>query len=450
MITACNSKKSWFNALSVSLVALAIGICSSFVAEANASNSHCKALVEIDSDLYLASPSGEVLTRFTSDAEPKRLAAISPRADKAAYIAENRPEMFATVNSRGETEFFPIVPRNQRQENMDSSGTNNRLLDLSWNSANLLRLTHFAGRDSAQFDFRRVSEGSTTSGLKMQALVIGQNCAMKPGSGLVACIDQGGHISLGDAFNGQSVYSVPIFQGGSPLATLDVNVGEKRLPQSGPPYTLRVKNISNDQITLDLTRVGSKFEKEAYVKSGAFTTVTGYESGSVYGYFATILNRKAQTVRVKIVKSEAPDKIVDMGLAWQPHGEGLLFIRHKQTQSFLYLIQPGRKSVLGHNDIKVDRHWHLAAKATVNLPGSVKKMRFLTGSMLLLDTGNYKGAQFSILPVHISNGRNGGTPLLHVGDLTRLPSSLQVSVSGTLVNGKVLDWSCPATRNKAH
>lgn len=427
----------------VALGAALIGVLAPLSAQAGQSAAPtCSALVSMANDLYLVTSSGKMLEQFTSDGTSKSFATLSPNGDKVAYTTDQTATTFDVVNKYGQVGTFPMNSGG-RNASAGTANANSYVMGLHWSAGSTLRLTAFYGKNYAQFQFLRIPDDLSPPARMASKSTVGQNCVLKKMGGLVACIDQSGFVSLGGGDNGKSIYSVSGFKGVTPLASFNLHVGESTTPSNAPPYRVTVVGISDSTILLSLDTLNPKYPGSAeYVKSGSYMGVTDYENYDVYGYFATIINAKSGLVRIDIVKSNTPDEPFDMGLAWQPHGQGLLFVQYTNTQTFLDLIQPGRGHTNSHPPHGQGPQWHLAAQVPISLPGKVQSMRFLTPSLLLLNTGDFRGPQYREVPIHIANGRDNGKPTLTVGTMTQLPDTISVTANGKAAQASVLDWSC--------
>lgn len=439
-----NLKASSRSALVILGTAL-IGALTPLVAQAGQKAApNCNALVSMSNNLYLVTSAGKTLTQFTTDGTSKNFATISPSGEMVAYTTRQTATTFDVVNQYGQAGTFPM-----NQETNSASGgtadTSSYLMGLRWSSDSTLRLTTFYGKDYAQFQFLRIPDNLAPPATTAAKSTVDENCVLKEAGGLVACIEQSGFVSLGSNANGKGIYSVSRFKSVTPLASFNLHVGASTTPSNAPPYRVTVVGISGNTILLSLDALNPKYPGSAeYVKSGSYMGVTDYKNSDTYGYFATIINAKSGLVRIDIVKSNTPDEPFDRGLAWQPHGQGLLFVQRTNTQTFLDLIQPGRGHVSGHAANGQGPQWHLAAKVPISLPGKVQSMRFLTPDFLLLNTGDFRGPQYSEVPIHIANGQDNGKPALTVGAVSPMPEKISITTNGKTTQASVLDWSCPS------
>jgi hypothetical protein len=407
------------------------------------------ALVSWENNLYLVSPAGKVLTQFTSDGAQKFFASISPDGSKVAYALNKTASVYSVVNRFGQSRSYQVFPKGQNNSYVDSNSS--YLMGLKWSTDKIVRLTDFYGRDYALFAFRRVPNDLSSPAPPAAKSAIELNCVLKKGGGPVACMDQQGFVSLGRALD-KSIYSVSQTKMGASLESFTVHVGESTTPQVGPPYKITIESISKNKLMINMDALKPEYASGAYetqIENGSYVAEMDYATSVTYLYSATIINAKTGLVRIDVSKDNAPDVSTDMGLAWQPRGQGLLFVQRTKTQTFLDLIQPGRGHVSGHPAKGQGPQWHLAAQVPISLPEEVRSMRFLTPSLLLLDTGNFRGHQYSEVPIHIANGRDDGKPSLSVGRMKPLTPTHTVKIDGKSATGTVLDWSCKAAHGDA-
>ena len=436
--------KTFFRHVSVILCMTLIGVLAPLFAEAGQKAApKCNALVSMSNDLYLVTSAGKTLRQFTTDGTSKNFATVSPSGNKVAYTTSQTATTFDVMDQYGQSGTFPMNS-GSHSAGGGAADSDSYLTGLSWSSDSTLRLTTFYGKDYAQFRFLRIPDDLAPPVTTAAKSSVEDNCVLKGAGGLVACIDQGGIVSLGGNSNGKGIYSVSGFEGEKPQASFTLHVGQSATPSNAPPYRVTVESVSDNTILLNLDALDPNYAgPEGYVRSGSYLGVRDYKNYDIYGYFATIINAKSGLVRIGIVKSNSPDEPFDMGLAWQPHGQGLLFVRKTNTQTFLDLIQPGRGHVSDHPAKGQGAQWHLAAQVPISLPGKVKSMRFLTPDLLLVNTGDFRGPQFSEVPIHITNGQDDGKPSMTVGAVKSMPATISVTTNGETTQGGVLDWSCP-------
>jgi len=401
---------------------------------------------------YGTTPTGSVLHRFTSDGAKKSFITWSPNGDKVAYLDGpatdgTGPETgtFLVVDESGRTGKFELDPGG-RDVRISShfAGGDPYLVDLKWNSEDVLRLTKWWGKDYARFEFRNIGRDISGVAAEVARPVAEYNCVIKGRQGPVACIDQGGFLSIGHDTD-HSIYSVPVFSNSPILETFELHVGQSYIPWTVPDNTVTIVGVSRGEVEIKIAHADPRHPwKEEFDRSGTYTVSEDYGSGINYGFFVTILNQKSGLVRVDVRKDDTPDRQVDRGLAWQPRGLGLLFIRRSNTGAYLDLIRPGRGDDDGRRSRR-DRgpQWHLAAEAAISMPDHVRSMRFLTPSWLLLDTG-VNSPLFRSMPVTIARGPGDGKSTLTVGDATLLPPTLAVSIKGHTTQAPVWGWSCAA------
>lgn len=411
----------------------------------------CNALVSVGGNLYLADESGSVLTQFTADATPKIFVTLSPDGKRVAYVTPDRSATtFKVVSSAGHQGSFPIelATADTSGSHQDGASSSGSLQGLTWSSDNDLRLTKFAGLNDWLFEFRRIPSNLSSPAPKAVDSAMEQNCVLKQDGSLTACIAQDGSVYVaGGMSRGHRVFSASGFADVAPEESFNLGVGDSANTQgTTPSYTVTVKSINKNMITLRVTPPGGGWWDTA-IQDGGYTT-TPPAFAPTYAFIAQITNAKQNLVRVSVVKSNSGEgptgvHVFDPALAWQPHGEGLVLVRRDNSGESLFLIQPGRGKATGHPASGQGPQWHLAAKASVSLPEVIDSMRFVTPSLLLLKTGSkMSGFRYSELPIHIANGQNNGKPSLAVGTVTPLPATIAVTMNGKSSQASVLDWSC--------
>lgn len=431
--------------VSTTLGAVLLGALTSHAAQAGQPVlPTCNALVSWQNDLYLASSSGKVLARFTSDGAQKFFASISPDGSRVAYALKKTASAYWVANRFGQNRSYQVFPKGQNNSYMDSNSS--YLMGLKWSTDNILRLTDYYGRDYALFAFRHIPNDLSSPDQPAAKSTIEPNCVLKKEGGPVACMDQQGFVVLGRALD-KSIYSVSQTKVSASLESFTVNVGEGVTPQIGPPYKVTIESIAKNKLMINMDALKPEYASGAFetqINNGSYVVEMDYATDTTYLYTATIINAKTGLVRIDISEDNSPEASTDMGLAWQPHGQGLLFVERTKTQTFLDLIEPGRGPDNGHPTSGQGPQWHLAAQAPISLPGKVQSMRFLTPGLLLLNTGDFRGPQYNEVSIRITYGHDNGKPALTVGAASPMPAEMSVTNNGKPAQASVLDWSCSA------
>ncbi len=428
-------------ALSIGLVTV-LAPCAALAGDPPAQT--CNALVSIANNLYLVDNAGKMLVQFTSDGTTKAVAALAPDGTKVAYVTPDlSAQTYEVVNEFRQQGTYPIyeVPKRDDPHGFVARST---FQSLSWASRDVLGVMNSAGKDYGYFLFRRIPDDLSPAARLIAKPSMADGCAVQPRGHELACIDSGGSVFWdGGNTSGQNVFSVSGFEGIKPEESFTLGVGESANTQgTTPSYTVTLISVDKNEITLRISPPNGAWE-QPNIENGGYTTNLPVLDYNTYGFFATIVNRKAGLVRIDAVKSYSPDNIFDPALTWTPDGHGLLLIRRTNTQAALYLISPGGEDHRWKEGR--DDRWTLTAQVPINLPGTINSMRFATPSLLLLkDEQN----QFSEVPIEISH--SDGTETLSLGAVTALPSTLTVSLNGTSTQGAVLDWSCKIQSGDNH
>ncbi|MGH8399479.1 MAG: hypothetical protein ACRESU_00115 [Gammaproteobacteria bacterium] len=400
----------------------------------------------------MADLNGKILTQFTQYAIEEHGPVLSPDGREVAYLAgggDTDTYSFTVVDKYGRQGTFSVRPSSRhgaKNDNTVSLGANNSIEALSWNSSDILRVTKWAGKDVARFEFYRIPHNLSHPAHEASVPVLEQNCVAKHDDGSVACIEREGDVILNDRSGRESdVFSISGFEGVAPEESFTVHVGDSVTPPNGPPFTIGVKSIVNNQITLRLTPADTGIWGEMQIDNGSYMPGVDHRTGDVYGFFATIVNANTGLVRIDLAKSSSPTNVFDPALSWQPNGPGLLFIRRTNNQAMLYLIKPGRDDQRQHMHEKYakDPQWRLVAQTPINISAAIAAMHFATPSLLLLKTVD---GQFSEVSINIQHGgdQDDGKPALALGTITPLPTTLKVTIKGATTVGEVLGWSCEA------
>lgn len=401
----------------------------------------CNALVNMKNDLYLATPSGTVLTRFTSDGTTKDYATVSPNGKRVAYVEHSNQEntSYWVGDASGTQGQFPVYTAKAKSTNdYDALGP---LMGLYWSSNHVLRLEKHVSPTDSRFEFHRVNNDLTGTARMIGSAAYGDNCAMRHQAGRVACV-RGGVVTI----NGKRVFHVSEFAGKTPMASFTLTKGNSTTTSGNPSFKVKVIGFYKNSVGIKVLLPNGN-GGETYL-SGSKDVMPLWWNGQRYGFFATVINKATGLVRINVIKGN--DVYHKAGfspaVAWQQHGSGLLLLRQSGSGAMLDLIQPRENSQHGHKGRGKNHEWSLVATALIDVTDSVKNMRFITDSMLLLQTSE---GGFRELPVRIHNGSsNKGRPTLTIGTVKPLPTIISVMANDRAARAPVLDWSCKAPHHE--
>lgn len=404
----------------------------------------CHALVSIANDLYLVQRNGKILTRFTSDGLPKIDITLSSSGDKVAYVSQQGSgTSYQVVDRFGRVGIFPIYD-DEGAKSQPSSGRDayeaGALVRLSWSSDDVLTLIKHVSPGTWRFEFHRIRNDLSPPASMQRPPSFGEVCTAAQTDWRVACLDQEGDVFIGrgGSLSGQTVFSMTGYDGVAPEETILLSAGNSVITSGDPAFKVQVLTVNHDGISLQVTPPNGVWSKMYNMSHGMFLDVPW--KGAHYGFFPATVNTTTGSVRVSIVRIDSSTLSGFEGaLAWAPRAQGLMLIRRLNSQTFLYLIRPGRDD----SRLKEGKRgkWELAAQVPILLPGEIDFMRFATPDLLLLK--DHFGRYYK-LPIQIGGGR--GAETLTVGTVTPLPSTIAVQLNGATTQGTVLDWSCSAQR----
>ena len=413
------------------LVAIAaIGLVAS--AEAGQTTApQCNALVSVNNDLLLVNNVGTQLVRFTSDGKPKESPTVTPDGSKVVYFdPQATPETYTVADANGRQTIYPASrpDRDRDRAADDDQYAKGALMGVSWSSNDVVRLVKHISPSNSRFEYYQIPLDLSASVHQAARPAVDGNCILHPHGSEVACLEQEGHVMLGDISNGRTVFNQSGFEGIAPQESFTTGIDTPVSTHGDPSFQVVVTAIDKNRITLRITLPTGIWERQQ-VSSGDSMTVD--LDSDEYGFFATVTDAQKGLVRIDVVKSDSGPYVFDPAIAWQPHERGLVAIRRTKAEAKLYVLQPRR-----------DTHgqWTLVGESMLNLSTPVKAMRFLTPSLLLLQTSSNGFSELQINITHPSSG--SGMPTVQLGSMTQLPSMLMVAVDGAPVAAPVLDWNC--------
>ena len=441
-----NRKWTWHNygrRLSCTFGAATVGAMFplTVLADTSSASPVCNALALVTNNLYLVDGSGSPLLQFTSDGLTRDHSTVAPDGHRIAWLtASQSDDTYQVRDAWGhEDSFDPHA--DDRSGDVSAAGP---LMGVAWSSNGVLQLEKHEGPQASRFEYHRIDGHDSTAPL------VGQ-----PGTG-VACTQHGDVACVQDAeiqVNGVPVFDQAPFSGGMPQASVIVAKGATATMPGTSGFTVQILGFSGNTIGIQITYPNGQF-KQQYVPAGVSVKVTWKFVN--YGFTATLVDPQAGSVRIdEFLESDQPAAF-DPAIAWTPVDHGLLTVYRDHGQAVMYLVRPGQdedgqhdhadhsKSSPhdghSHDDNNSRSGWSLVAQAPLPVTSVIKSMRFISSSMLLLQTDD---GHFSELPVVMSQGHAAA---LSLGQATVLPQTLQVTLDPNTapVQAQVLDWACGA------
>ena len=445
MKESMNRKTGFLPTIAVLGTGLLIGLLSTAAPAAQQRSPVCNALVSVANDLYLVSPSGTVLTRFTSDGTAKVEVALAPDGKRVAYLRESafNNTHYWVANAEGKQVPFPIYTAKDEAHPVAHYAALGALMGLYWNSNHVLRLYKHISPWNSRFEFHRIGNGLSGDRMIGRA-AYGYGCAMRRHRHTVACVRRG--VSI----DGRGVYYVSEFAGKKPVVSLTLTKGNSTAIPGDPSFVVKVVGFYKNSVGLEVF-LPNGMSEEMFLPGGDDFLRVQWQ-GQYYGFSATLVNKSTGLVRVNMVKGYNARQYrltrFTYAIAWLPHGRGLLLVHRSPAGATLDLLRPRGHGGRDRNDRLHTLPWHLAASVPIPVNRFVTNMRFVTPGMLLLEiAGSGEPRAFVELPVHINHASGESRWTMTVGAAHWLPSTVAVSMNGKTIPAPVLDWSCPTHRH---
>ena len=416
----------------------------------------CDALVSVTNNLYLVTAAGAMVAQFTTDDTAKTYATVSPSGHRVAFVIPSSDDHefnnYYVADRDGNQWSFPVdnQSRSLKDQTGVTSGDAGPLMELWWNSNDVLRLTQHVSPSVSVFQFRRVEERLTDQNRRVR-VGFGAGCVMRKVGGAVACV-QDTTVRVGN----QSVFYDSGFPS-TPIASFTLARGDSVTTVGSPSFTVKFVGLYRNEIGIDVTSaVAPAVGGTTYLPPGNHF-LTLWRNSVQYGFSAHLVDPSTGRVQVEeFLGRSAGTSIFDSAIAWQPERSRLLLIHREGDQVGLYLIQPSEgqwnagaqhnetgssgNDQNGHPRGGKEHSWNLVAQAPIKIAGHIESMRFVAPSDLLLQGVD---GTFSWVPVEIGAGTwRHHNQTLTVGAVTPLPSMITASINGSSLRTKVLDWAC--------
>ena len=286
----------------------------------------CKALVEISNDLWIASPSGALLSQVTRDGQAKFAAAISKNGKVVAYSARPNTNKVSVVDSTGRL----LSTLDVQAEDM--------IVDLRWTGTDLLKIAEHINPTNSRFHFARVPTDPYSAPTSMpEATSVGEQCDVTLSRKDSVCLF-GNSIQL----NERRIYVSAIPLSSVPeLQKIDVVVGTSISTSTNPSFRIEVKGISDGLIGVRLTR-NDGYWVEQYVKSGAEVKLplVQDEDGDPASIGVIVQIKTGYSGVVTFSVRKPAEWSIEAGPVWDPQGKRIAFVeKDSQDKRYLTLLQ---------------------------------------------------------------------------------------------------------------
>jgi len=380
----------------------------------------CEALVQVGNDLYLVDGDGASLARFTSDGLPKHSASLAPDGGMVAFIPDAAPSTFTVADRKGASNSYSADKLGQHHRSREardaSNATGGTFVGVAWATRDIVRLDFHVSPSSDRFEFYKVPKDLSSRLRAAADSSVGVACVIAPREDDVACI-QGNDIVV----DGKAVYSDNGFTGAPQQDSLTLPVGGSAPVQGIPGLEVEVVSITAG-ITLRVTLPTGNWT-ESRVDPGDFLPVQ--LADQTLGFFPTVTDATKGIVQIVVLSSTTGQTVFNRAIAWRLRDGGVAVVQNTGTGPALTFLSP-----------KDRRGWGVLGQAPLGVQDPVESMRFVTPRLLYFETPG----QFGIVPAAIVRSTSG--PVLQVGAIATLPSSLTVNVTDTPVSTPALTWAC--------
>ncbi len=378
--------------------------------------SACKALVQIENNLWLVRANGTPIAQVTNDKQFRTAAALNPSGKVIAYSGKDAPKDLTLIDSTG---------RLIADVNLQAAQA---LTGLTWLSPTLLRAAEHLGRNASHFHFVRLGAGNAVSTVPAPD-ADGSSCALSPDGKDRACI-----VADSVKLNGRDIYySTDAFASSTVVQTVDVAVGTGITTTTSPAFRVDVKDISTDIIYLRIT-----------TPDGLWTEMhvpTGYVMNAQFGgytenpdpLFGVLPVRTTNTgvVRLFVKRSDTGTFALEGGIAWDPRGKRMAVVEvnpRTNKRTWILLNREMGQAATGANGA-------IDAKQPLPIEGPVTSIAFTSDTHLRIE-----GASQVFEKDIPAQGKvpAGGTHAI----TQAMPQFLTVKIGADNAFAPVKGWSC--------
>jgi hypothetical protein len=377
----------------------------------------CKALVQIQNNLWFARADGSPIAQITNDSQFRSAAALNPNGSVIAFSGKDAPSDVTLIDATG-----------RLITDVDLQAAD-AVIDLKWATPTLLSAQEHLSPNAGRFHFVRLGAGSTASVLAGSANE-GTSCAMSPDGKNTACV-------VGDAtveLNGREIYrSIDSVASATTVQTVDVAVGTGMTTSTSPPFRVDVKGISDGSTVQLRVTTPDGLWTEQHVPPGNALDVQFAdppEGTPRYAVLPTITSSSG-VVRLAIKRSNTGDYSFEGGVAWDPRGKRIAVVESNALGQRTWILL---NSEMGQAATKAAGA--IDAKQPLPIDGPVGSISFTSDTHLRI----VGATQVFDKDIPAQGKVPAGGPYA----ITQaLPQVLTVKINGVSMTTDVKGWACP-------
>lgn len=392
---------------------LAILLAISGFASAQTIPGNCRALIDIQNDLWFVKPDGSPVLQLTHDGRQKyTVGGVSPDGEMIAYLDESFGQDGTLINE--DITLIDVTGKLLSKINLHAEGG---ITGLAWINAKLLQAGEHISPHSSSFHFVEVPNGGLHL-ISLQELptVEGVSCTPSPNYRDIACISSLYRDGISLNGNDRDIYSTTdSFVSAVELQTLDIAVGSTVTTTTVPPFKLEVTEIVDNQVGLKVVTPDDLLQNQTifpmFIAHDYTMPVPIKDPDSpdeipptVYGFTAAIKHheheqrgrgrnsseekedRKAAIVTVHVLKSVTGAYSLEGDLAWSPDGRRIATVE-KNDLGQRSLVLLNRNAHVEEEDARRDdrEHNNVDVKEPLPIAGPISRIEFTSDTHIRVE-----------------------------------------------------------------
>lgn len=376
----------------------------------------CNGVVKVNNDFYLATQAGNVISRFTSDGQPKGGAVISPDGSRIAFMLDADNEIVEVADAHGGVGKYTLGTLDD-----GTSSATQMILSMRWASNSWLQVVRHASPSMSRFDHYGIPSTLVAGPTALQparAAMPAVYCSIARITDYPACV-----LGSTATVSGIQIYNKNGYDGTMPIQSLVIPVGGTATIGGELPISIKVISVQGG-ITLsviypDTTSTGR-------IPFGATMPVVWDDT--LYGLAAKVATGGVQ---IDVLKSTLDG--IQVGLepviAWRGSDGQVLVVERTASGKRLDVVEPVTLN---------PPTWKMSASTALPIDEPLHEFRFIDPTTALFRTNH----EFLLLPVNITNS-NGKTSI-SIGDISPLPdgASVVLAPGAQPVIAQFIDWAC--------
>lgn len=270
----------------------------------------CKALANVNNQLYVVTSDGSIVSQFASDNQDKSSINFSPDGQKAVYIHDDAPDAFVLADVNGRIATFPV-----------QKSTQGTFTEVGFDSPSILKVQYHVSPTNDIFHFLPLPNNVPAPLRPVVRPIAGIACSLKT-NGITenVCISEN-KVIIG---NMTVLDQDPITpKNATLLSSATILMGTSFTTPTSPSIRIHVMSIA-DGVTMQITLPDGAWS-QSRVPVGSAMPVN--IDGVVYGIMPIQIDNQTGQVKINILIADSAGNTLDSAVAVSPDNHIAVIMR---------------------------------------------------------------------------------------------------------------------------